>query len=743
MGEYGLKTSEELRTSERNRANQQNGQLSLPAHIFGVVALLLIFQFSWARNWLISGAPLLSYSILLGKSARHRSLPFIPLWTFLTTLNLAYAVAATSWLLYWAFTAICYPLILLSCLFQFEPVTKFARRRLKQLLKGSHIFSDKIALFNIPALEIDTEVDGLFVIRGITLSFSSLSITAHGVEVAIKVAPDVELAITTDKVVVSLFRRIEIDDVYANLKGGQFEMTLGDTPRPSIDESANAPQDPSAPSALLRAATLSAEHLATPAIEKPGLLGPETAQKSKRKPVPRRSSARVALESVQAVSPDDEEANEQYKTALQEIEESSTIRRSQERIAEAMRQAGSESTFDSDDDKQMRAAICTRLHGRASIPHPPQRSVTVTALRSLSAPATRVFMHRLPMLLRLLLNPLSYFHPIKISSISAAGSGEWIKYLLQTHVFKDYSEHNSDIRKLETRINKWLTDASFVLQLDGLTALAHVPFLTNFDIEARLSIDSINVHRALPQELSLYQVVRLRGAEAYVAIPSFLLPHHEHLLPPVPSKDDQAERRKELEYRAEHDPSDPSIVEAAAELDQLLKDETVIKMSGRARLPAVFHQQLLDFVAALVKATKFIEIEKSLEERNAEEAAAGVVVDDDDLPDTVSEISIELDSESLRSPTSPIKFKDSVKAFNSNLKDSIKTMNKRVNTGMEKTWRRGIVGGMANDRWIAKLVGKVMKTLETVRGDVGYSGDIPVPLKPYRLRAETASKLLA
>lgn len=743
MGEADLKEQERQQTARPHSDAPQS--LSLTAHVFAGVTLVLVSQYVWARRWLLSGAPLLCYSVLLGNAKGRRFLPFIPLWTFLSTLNLAYALAATSWLLFWVFVVACYPSILLSCLFQFPPVTKFARTRLKRLLKDSHIFSDKIAFFNLPALEIDTEVDGLFVIRGITLSFSSLSITAHGVEVAVKVAPDVELAITTDKVVVSLFRRIEVDDVYANLKGGQFEMTLGDTPRPSVDGRIDTMPEPGAPSALLRAATLSAENLSTP-LPRKNPLESAAGHKDKPKAPPRRSSARVALESVQTVSPDDEEANEQYQDNVRQIEETSTIRKSQDKLAEALEEANAECSFDSNDDRQLRAAICTRLHSRASIPHPPQRSVTVTALRNLSSPATRRFMHRLPMLLRLLLNPLSYFHPIKIASISAAGSGEWIKYLLQTHVFKDYSEHNSDIRKLETRINKWLTDASFVLQLDSVNILAHVPFLTSFDIEARLSIDDINVHRALPQDLSLYQVVRLRGAEAYVAIPSFLLPHHEHLLPPVPSKDDQAEKERYVESQNERDPSNPANVEAVAELERLRKDETTIKMSARARLPAVIHQQLLDFVAALVKATKFIEIEKSLEERHAEDSTPL----EDEIVDVLSDVQLEADGESLYSidsvsTTSPNKthFKDSMKAFNSNLKDSIKTMNKKVNTGVEKTWRRGIVGGMANDRWIAKLVGKVVKTLETVRGDVGYSGVIPIPLKPYREMAEPASKLLA
>jgi hypothetical protein len=58
-----------------------------------------------------------------------------------------------------------------------------ARRGLRKVLGGQpHLIRDKLALFNLPALEIDTDVDGLLVIRGITISFSTLTLIAHGIE---------------------------------------------------------------------------------------------------------------------------------------------------------------------------------------------------------------------------------------------------------------------------------------------------------------------------------------------------------------------------------------------------------------------------------------------------------------------------------------------------------------------------------------------------------------------------------
>ncbi|KAF2672541.1 hypothetical protein BT63DRAFT_422991 [Microthyrium microscopicum] len=678
--------------------------LSTP-HVFAVVVLVFISQFEWPRRWLISGAPILTYSLLLGAANGQRFLPFIGLWPFLSTLNLIYAVAATSWLLYWVFVAGCYPLIALSALFQFDRVSNFVRKQLRAVLKDSHFINDKIALFNLPALEIDTEVQGLFVIRGVTVSLSSLTIVAHGVEVAIKLMDDMELSLTTDKVTVSLFRKIEIDDVYANLKGGEFEMTFGD-----LGDGTVVADEPrlfsDTPSALLRAATMSAESLATPMVEK----AEPISYNIPRKTVPPKSTpVKEGLESIEAISSASADATEEYEAALKQIASTSCIAQSREKIIQNLEKSEIDKNFDRENEKHVRAAVCARLHDRASIPHPPQNSISVTAFQNLSNPSVKRFLHRLPMLLRLLLSPLSYFHPIQITSITVGSSGKWIQHLLQGHVFKHYSATSADIRRLETRVNTYLSKAKFILQLNQLASIAHVPFFTSFDIEARLSVADVNISRTLPLETSISQPIQLRGADASVVIPIFLLPHHEHLFPAIPKKEEIGEKKQEV------DEADGTLetITAIDELDDLRKDVTKIQISARARLPAVLDQQLLDFIAALVKATKFIEIEKSLENDPAD-----VDVDSDDS---------EMSTSSRRV---------------AGLKDTMKAFGKTVNTGMEKTWRKGIVGGMANDRWIAKLVGKVTKLLETVKGDVGYSGEIPVSLEAYRLAAEEESKLL-
>ena len=665
---------------KKMRRKQQPGLLSNP-HVFALGTALALNLFDWPLRWVIAGAPFLTYSLLLGAAKGYRIFPFVPLWTLLTTLHLAYAVAATSWLLYWFFAFGCYCTILISCLFQFNVAANFARKTLRSLLHQLQFVNDKIAIFDLPALEIDTEVNGLMVIRGLTISLSSLTIVAHGVEVGIKLSDDIELAIQTDQVVVQLFRRIDVGDVYANIKGGEFEMTFGKLEESTSDLNGDSLMDTDTP--MLRAA---ATFGSTTSVDKIPMK-----QRMAPRGIPRAATTPVdGLKSVTTMSPDDSEANEKYKNTLAFISKTSLINESRRTIKRYVRKASDTETrnFNHAEENDMRATICSQLHDKPSVPHPPRKSVKVTTLQNLSSPRMKRFTHRLPMLLRALLNPLSYFHPVRIASITAAGSGQWVQYLLQSEVFKHYAAHDAEIRRLEQRVYSWLTDSNFVAQLVDINGTAQVPIATRFDIICQLAIDDVMIYRTLPKVVDLKQVTRLAGADASFIIPSFLLPHHEHLLPPLPTTEDERKQEK----RTETADGLPNTVQAQNALDQLRKDEVNIKIAAHCSLPAVFDPELLGFVAALVKASKVIEMEKDAET-------------DQDIRG----------------------FKDFTKALHTNMKDGMK---------------RAAVDTMINDRWIGKLVHKVTKKLEKAQGNVGYAGNIPVKLDAYRAMAEDATKLL-
>lgn len=438
------------------------------------------------------------------------------------------------------------------------------------------------------------------------------------------------------------------------------------------------------------------------------------------------TSAKDGFDSITKLSPDDETADRQYRDMLNEIHMSSAVYQSRARVRKNFKTVHG---FKIEDEKDLRAAVCAEMHELPSVPHPPTRSVKVTTLQNLSHPAMRKFMHRLPFLLRLLLAPLSYFHPINISSISAAGSGKWLKALLKQHMFKEYAANNAELRRLDRKLSAWLADANFCVQLTDILGQGQVSLSTAFDIVAYLKINDIMAYRTVPESAIITQAVRLGGADATFTIPSFLLPHHEHLLPPKPTVEDEEAVAEEIETAD----GKPKMVQAEKTLEHLQKDETTVTMSVHGSLPAVLDQSLLTFVAALVKATKVIEMEKEVDDVDSDRELT--------LSPTAS-----IDG-GLESPTKTAAFNAFTRKTLQGLKeistkegirDRARSLHQATRDGMKKA----VVAGMVNDQWIAKMVGKVAAKLEQVQGEVGWTGDIPVPLAPYRPEANLQSKLL-
>jgi len=315
---------------------------------------------------------------------------------------------------------------------------------------------------------------------------------------------------------------------------------------------------------------------------------------------------------------------------------------------------------------------------------------------------------------------------------------------MQQYLFKDYTQ-DSEIRRLEARISAWLSDAYFAVELGSIQAKAHVPINTAYDIEHHFKVDDLMAYRTLPGAVNLTQVVRLGGADATIAIPSFLLPRHEHLLPPKPTELDEINKKQDI---VDAD-GKPNAVQLKRELEQIRKDETNMKISVHAHLPAVFDQELLNFVAALIKATKIIEMEKDYEETKIKRAETLEFEADmrrsrtnSFASDSASIASVET-ADSMTSGTSTTRAASpkSLNNFIRKVDRGFKDMNVKMGDGMRKAGVNTI-NAMANDRWIARIVGSVMRKLEKAQGDIGYSGLIPIGLAYYRERGESDSKLL-
>jgi hypothetical protein len=315
---------------------------------------------SW--RWIFSGAPFLACSLAIAEWTGKRVFSWIPIWALFTVLTTTYAVASTSWVLYWGFVATCYTAILLSCLFQFSFASRIVRRYLKDLLRECHIVQDSISLFDLPALEIDKDTVGLFVIRGLTFSLSTLTATAYGIEVGIKLNEDMELAIQTDKVIVALFRRITIGDVYANVKGRD-EMTFKEVQQFPNERDMSKDTLIARDTHLLNAAYTSAKN------------GFSEIQEDLTDVVETPPSANTL---VRKLSPDEEKARTEVDKLTRHILNTSTSRIAQEMLKKAAKEREVDGVLDSDNN--LRAAVCAQVHEQPTVAHPPTKSIRLTTL---------------------------------------------------------------------------------------------------------------------------------------------------------------------------------------------------------------------------------------------------------------------------------------------------------------------------------------------------------------------------
>jgi hypothetical protein len=91
-------------------------------------------------------------------------------------------------------------------------------------------------------------------------------------------------------------------------------------------------------------------------------------------------------------------------------------------------------------------------------------------------------------------------------------------------------------------------------------------------------------YRTMPGDFTLQQEARLRGVDARFTIPWFLLPDHEHILPPIPTAQDE----KKLEQKADKVDGKPQTIQARRQLGKAQKDKASVMMSVHASLPASF-----------------------------------------------------------------------------------------------------------------------------------------------------------
>ena len=152
----------------------------------------------------------------------------------------------------------------------------------------------------------------------------------------------------------------------------------------------------------------------------------------------------------------------------------------------------------------------------------------------------------------------------------------------------------------------------------------------------------------------------------------------------------------------------------------------------------------LNFIAAIVKATKVIESDKDFEEAKVlrELKRVSTNASDCEVSSIASANTNNTDITQTRLTNNPNNSEDrGFKNFLRKVDTGFKEAGNKTMVGMRKAGH-STVSAMANDRWIARLVGKVTKKLERAQGEVGYSGDVPIALAQYREKLEDETKIL-
>lgn len=458
-------------------------------YYFLAMALLTLPLYDWSRRWWISGAPLLTMSLLSGRLGRLSSSPAL-LAVAIAQVNITYALFNTSWLFFDFYIALSYPAALFMTLVSSVRVQRSARRLLRIVLKNFHFYEDKLAFFELPALDIDDgDVPCLLVVRGFTFTVSRMALEVHGIEVGVKLNDDLEIAIQTDRFTWRIMRGIEIGDIYASLKGPFTPKNKHHHDR--FQDNANATGDLT----------------------------------EGNKPQTTRN-----LSSVQSHGNFDQHAKTLYENRLDGLHRTNTIIQARRHVRSQI-----------EGDDRIRAAIGAYSQEDISVPNPPRLQMKSSELTAMVPAWVKTIFQSVPALLRIFLNQVSYHNPVHFQAITLTGCGKFANQIVNDQFFKYYPSENKEINKLKLEVERFLTDGKFSVVLPSIVGLASVPFLTHYDIITYVKVPRVLAFKSVQEQdtkcaLEVIDVAELSGMSATFTIPSCLLPNHEYLLPDPPTE---------------------------------------------------------------------------------------------------------------------------------------------------------------------------------------------------------------
>jgi hypothetical protein len=503
-----------------------------------------------------------------------------------------------------------------------------------------------------------------------------------------------EIHAHTDSLEIKLFRRIAIGEIFAAHK----------CPDDEKESSSSSEEDQPHMSGDSRIVKDNIRHEASVKQQDEAATDVKVSASKSQKP------------GIQTTALGDEDAELRYANILKEIRTGGGLYQMRERLRNADRE-------DEYTDIELRAMLCTELRRTGLSPPQHAKRFTTTQLATLF-PEPNIFEY-MPSAMRALLWLASHTHPIDCPSISVSGSGHWLNSLLSQFVFHRHATNDQRIRELEREVSEWLSVGEYCVDLADITALGQVPLRSTYNIKSEVRSTNIAISRIDVENSSSAQMASLAGADGTFVIPTCLLPNHSHLVPPEPSALEvfEATEKKKQEENEKRDQNDNKMTPSATRTDsdgvkqwtgedQRTDDNDVadldalgVLMSIRVTLPAHFDDSCLSFAATLSKAAQMMDIEESIV----------------DPPTPLFEEEFEL-TDTFRE-----KFTKRSKRFGSAIKHPLLTAHGAFHREMRKATVMTV-----NGAWFAKWTNKILEQLAWLNGDVGYTFEIPVSLKPYR-----------
>lgn len=441
----------------------------------------------------------------------------------------------------------------------------------------------------------------------------------------IKIAKDIELAIYTDDVVIDPFRGIHVEEIFAVSRIGQdteiakqsSESTAGNESQPKSSQWSGRVADN------------------------------DNVMNSSKKTHDGEDKTRLQTHTRSGNESDD---------IRHDVLGDSPLQRSRD---EVLGSDGSRDGFERN-TKEARVAVCTKLQQVPSVPNAPERSMSVAELLDLLPRWLRRFLKRAPLLQRFAMMLLGILHPVTVNVVSIGASGQRVADF-QHRLIEKHLKCDEEVQHLESLVEEWLQDTSVCFEFTNLHVINQVPLQIGRDMVIHARCDHITAYRTFDGTSAVETALQIGGADTTFALPLWMLPDHEHLLPPPPR-----------EHRSSS---------AQGRSDEPESDEGEVAFSVHGRFPINADQSFLEFLSKVgTEAARVIEMEKDYDADSA-----GTNTEED------------------HGPRKRDKFFHRAKGMR-HMRQEMKEQVKKISMG-------GI-----DDQWVAIMIGKLADRLQKAQG---------------------------